>query len=72
MTCDISFSSKALSKKVISQDHCVVPYKAVTLTAGHLKFKVKGQGLKCQSQFECQTGWEREFEIHHLSKCKLN
>ena len=40
---------------MISQDHCVAPYKAVTLTAGHLKLKVKGQGLtlKCQSQSEC-------------------
>ena len=28
-----------------SQDHCVVSYKAVTLTAGHLKLKVKGQYL---------------------------
>ena len=28
--------------KVISQDHCVVPYKAVTLTPHHLKLKVKG------------------------------
>ena len=64
---------------MISQDHCVVPYKAVTLTAGHLKLKVKGQGLtlKCQSQSECQTGWEKEnLKSHHkrtsLSKYQLN
>ena len=50
---------------VISHDHCVVPYKAVTLTVGqdpgHLKLKVKGQGLTlmCQSQSECQTGWRK-------------
>ena len=35
--------------KVISQDHYVVPYKAVTLIAGHdldhKKLKAKGQGL---------------------------
>ena len=53
---------KLFQIKVISQDHYVVPYKAVTLTAGHSKLKVKGQGLtlKCQSQSECQTGWEKE------------
>ena len=45
---------KLFQMKVISQDHCVVPYKAVTLTPGHdlghFKLKVKGQGLtlKCQ------------------------
>ena len=57
---------------MISQDHYVVPYKAVTLTAGHdlghLKFKVKGQclTLKCQSQSECQTGGEKEnLKSHH-------
>ena len=56
------FHLKLYQIKVISQDHYVVPYKAVTLTAGHdlgqLKLKVKGQGLtfKCQSQSECQTG----------------
>ena len=55
-----------------SQDHCVVPYKVVTLTAahdlGHLKLKVKGQGLtlKCQSQSECQTGWKKENFKSHL------
>ena len=46
------FHLKLYQIKVISQDHCVVPYKAVTFTDGHLKLKVKGQGLtlKCQSQ----------------------
>ena len=39
------FHLKLYQIKVISQDHCVVPYKAVTLTAGHLNLKVKGQGL---------------------------
>ena len=54
--------------KVISKDHCVVPYKAVTLTAGHLELKVKGQGLtlKRQSQSECRTGWGKEnLKSHH-------
>ena len=57
---------KLFQIKVISQDHYVVPYKAVTLIAGHdldhKKFKAKGQGLtlECQSQSECQTGWEKE------------
>ena len=47
--------------KAIAQDHCVVPYKDVTLTAGHdlglLKLKVKGQCLtkKCQSQCERES-----------------
>ena len=54
-TCDISFTSKALSNKDISQDHRIVLYKAVALTAGHdlgnLELKVKCQGLtlECQS-----------------------
>ena len=56
------FHLKLFQIKVISQDHCVVAYKAVTLTAGRLKLKMKGQGLtlKIQSQSECQTGWEKE------------
>ena len=44
-------------------------YKAVTLTAVHLKLKVKGQclTLKCRNQSECQTGWEKEnLKSHHL------
>ena len=54
------FHLKLFQIKEISQDHCVVPYKAVTLTAGHdlghLKLKVKGQclTLECQSQSECR------------------
>ena len=40
------FHPKLFQIKVISQFHCVVPDKAVTLTAGHdrghLKLKVKG------------------------------
>ena len=66
------FHLKLFQIKVISQDHCVVPFKAVTVTAGHdlghLKLKVKGQGLtlKCQSQSECQTDWEKEtLKSHH-------
>ena len=52
--------------KVISQDHCVVPYKAVTLTASHLKLKGLCLTLECQSQSECQTGWEKEsLKYHH-------
>ena len=43
------FHLKLYEIKVISQDHYVVPYKAVVLTAGHelghLKLKVKGLGL---------------------------
>ena len=43
------FHLKLYQIKVISQDHCVVPYKAVTLTAGHdcghLKLELKGQGF---------------------------
>ena len=60
------FHLKLFQIKVISQDHYVVPSKAVTLTAGHdlghLKLKVKGQclTLEFQSQSECQTGWEKE------------
>ena len=56
------FQLKLNQIKVIPQDHCVVPYKAVTLTADLLKLQVKGQGLtlKCQSQTECQTCWEKE------------
>ena len=56
------FHLKLYQIKVISQDHYVVPYKAVTLTAGHdlgnSKLKVKGQCLTlgCQSQSKCQTG----------------
>ena len=63
------FHLKLYQIKVISQDHFVVPYKAVTLTAGHLKLKVKGQclTLKCRNQSECQTGWEKEnLKSHHL------
>ena len=66
------FHLKLFQIEVISQDHCVVPDKAVTLKAGHdlghLKLKVKGQclTLKCQSQSECQTGWEKEnLKYHH-------
>ena len=29
------FHLKLFQVKVISKDHCVVPYKAVTLTSGH-------------------------------------
>ena len=40
---------KLFQIKVISQDQCVVPLKAVTLIAGldlcHLKLKLKGQCL---------------------------
>ena len=63
---------KLFQIKVRSQDHCVGPYKAVTLTAdrnlGHLKVMVKGQclTLKCQSVSECQTGWVKEnLKSHH-------
>ena len=73
------FHLKLYQIKVISSDHCAVSYKAVTLTAGHLKLKVKGQclTLECQSQSECQTGWEKENLKSHpkridLSKCQLN
>ena len=66
------FHLKLYQIKVISQDHCVVPYKAVTLTAGHdlghSKLKVKGHclTLKCQSQSKCQTGWEKKnLKSHH-------
>ena len=62
------FHLKLFQIKVISQDHCVVPYKAVTLTAGYLELKVKGQGLtlKRQSQSKCQTGWGKEnLKSHH-------
>ena len=65
------FHLKLYQIKVISQDHCVVPYKAVTLTAGHDlgQLKVKGQGLtlKCQSQ-SGMSDWlgEREFKISLL------
>ena len=45
----LHFHLKLFQLKAISQDHYVVPYKAVTLTAGHdighLKLKVNGQGL---------------------------
>ena len=58
--------------KTRSQDHCVVPYKVVISKSGpnldHLKLKVKGQclTLECQSQSECQTGWEKEnLKSHH-------
>ena len=62
------FHLKLYQIKVISQDHGVVPYKAVTLTAGydlgHLKLKVKGQCLT----LKCLSDWlgEREFEISSL------
>ena len=66
------FHLKPFQIKVISHDHYVVPYKAVTLTAGlalgHLKLKVKGQNLtlECHSQSECQTGLEKEMvKSHH-------
>ena len=66
------FHLKLYQINVIFQDHCAVPYKAVTLTAGHnldhLKLKVKGQclTLKCQSQSECQTGCGKEnLKSHH-------
>ena len=58
----IHFRLKVFQINVISQEHCVVPYKDVTSTAGNdlgrLKLKAKGQcfTLKCQSQFECQIG----------------
>ena len=63
-----NFHLKLYRIKRLSQDHCDVPYKAVTLTAGHLKLKVKGQRLtlKRQSQSECQTGFEKEnMKSHH-------
>ena len=66
------FHLKLYQVKMISQDRYVVPYKSVALTASHdlgqLKLKVKGRGLtlKCQSQSECQTGWEKEnLKSHH-------
>ena len=66
------FHIKIYQIKTILHDHCVVPYKAVTLTAGHdlghLNLKVKGQCLtmKCQNQSECLTGWEKEnLKSHH-------
>ena len=66
------FHLKLYQIKTMSQDHCIVLYKAVTLTAGHdlghLKVKVIGQclTLEGQSQSECQTCWKKEnLKSHH-------
>ena len=63
---------KLIHMKVISQDHCVVPYKGVTSTAGHdfghLKLKVTGKylTLEGQNQSKCQTGLKKEnLKFHH-------
>ena len=66
------FHLKLSQIKAISQNHCVVPYKAVTVTAGHdlghLKLKVKGQYLTLEYQvsMNVSTTGKREFEISKL------